>query len=97
MTHFTAKIIPSPPTTQLIFDTRPSSHKTPVSTPAGTDAENSGLDSGAESERPPTPPTPLEEKEEVDLVGCRSRYGRRGRLRGSGDCGGRTHSGCGCG
>ena len=33
----------------------------------GTDAENSGLDSGAESERPPTPPTPLEEKEEVDL------------------------------
>ena len=63
MTHFTAKIIPSPPTTQLIFDTRPSSHKTPLSTPAGTDAENSG----AESERPPTPPTPLEEKEEVDL------------------------------
>ena len=38
-----------------------------MSTPAGTDAENSGLDSGAESERPPTPPTPLEEKEEVDL------------------------------
>ena len=67
MTHFTAKIIPAPPTTQLIFDTRPSSHKTPLSTPAGTDAENSGLDSGAESERPPTPPTPLEEKEEVDL------------------------------
>ena len=67
MTHFTAKIIPSPPTTQLIFDTRPSSHKTPLSTPAVTDAENSGLDSGAESERPPTPPTPLEEKEEVDL------------------------------
>ena len=67
MTHFTAKIIPAPPTTQLIFDTRPSSHKTPLSTPAGTNAENSGLDSGAESERPPTPPTPLEEKEEVDL------------------------------
>ena len=53
-TNFTAKAVPPPPSTHLVFDTKV----------AGTTL---AIEEISDTERPPTPPTPLEEKDVVDL------------------------------